>query len=145
MQEQEKNLELWRNKCVAAEKHLKEMHNLKSSLEKELDSKQAELEELKNNRADEKCNKFKELYEENVGKVADLQNQLMAVTERLEQFRQDGCKVAELKQELERQEKAWEVEREHLQKEKFGLAKRVEDLALANFVSSFKNFSVLER
>lgn len=122
------------------------MCRMKTELEKELENRQVEIDILNREKksCEEKCSEFKDLYDENAGKVADLQKQLLIIEERFGKLQEQDSIVAGLEHKLKTERKAWENEREYLQKEKSGLEKRIEQLALANYVSCFKlNFPEL--
>ncbi|KAM3728817.1 Microtubule-associated tumor suppressor [Dirofilaria immitis] len=143
--EGEKNAEIWRKKYDIAKKDMKEMHKIKIELEKELESKRAEVSSLNKEKksCDEECSKFKSLYNENAAKVVELQKQLHIIEERSKHLQEHDSKLAEL-EELKTEKKVWNDEREHLQKEKFGLEKRIEQLALANYELSTEKQALLE-
>ncbi|EFO25274.2 hypothetical protein LOAG_03212 [Loa loa] len=145
-EEGEKSAEIWRKKYDVAVGDMEEMHKIKTELEKELENKRVEIDILNREKrsCDEKCNKFKNLYDENAEKVAQLQKQLLVVEEKFKQLQEQDSKIADLEQKLETERKTWEDEREHLKKEKSGLEKRIEQLTLANYALSTEKQALLE-
>ncbi|VDK70772.1 unnamed protein product, partial [Onchocerca ochengi] len=144
--EGEKNAEIWRKKYDVAKKDMEEMHRMMTELEKDLKSRRVEIDNLNREKKScaEECNKFKSLYNENAGKVAELQKQLHLIEEKFKQLQEQDSKVAGLEQKLEVEKKVWEDEREHLQKEKAGLEKRIEQLALTNYTLSTEKQALLK-
>lgn len=117
-----------------------EMHRMKIGLEKELEERQTKIDILTREKriSDEKCNKFESLYDESAGRVAELQKQPLETDERFEQLGEQDFKMAEVARKLEAAQKAWDAEREHMQKERFDLEKRIEYLTSANHVNCFQ-------
>uniref|UniRef100_A0A915PSB2 Uncharacterized protein n=1 Tax=Setaria digitata TaxID=48799 RepID=A0A915PSB2_9BILA len=133
--EGERNAEIWRGKYDDMEKDREAMLRAKTELETELRSAKAKIARISKEKSDcdEKCSKFKCLFEENANKAAELQNQLLITEQRFKHLQESNLNFAELEQKLEMEKKTWEEEREHLHKEKSGLEKRIEQLALANY------------
>uniref|UniRef100_A0AAF5PJX3 Uncharacterized protein n=2 Tax=Wuchereria bancrofti TaxID=6293 RepID=A0AAF5PJX3_WUCBA len=144
--EGEKNAGIWMKKYSIAESNMVHIYKMKAHLEKELENKRAEINILNKEKksCEEKCNEFKGLYDESTGKVADLQKQLFVTEKKFEHLQEQDSKVAELEQKLEIEKKNWENEREHLQKEKSELEKRIEQLALTNYALSNEKQALLE-
>ncbi|VDO41729.1 unnamed protein product [Brugia timori] len=70
--------------------------------------------------------------------------QLFVTEKKFEHLQEQDSKITELEQKLEIEKKKWENEREHLQKEKLGLEKRIEQLALTNYALSNEKQALLE-
>uniref|UniRef100_A0A0R3RSV2 Coiled-coil domain-containing protein n=1 Tax=Elaeophora elaphi TaxID=1147741 RepID=A0A0R3RSV2_9BILA len=137
--EAEKNAEIWREKHNVTKIDMETIQGMKIELEKQLENRQIEIDNLNREKksCEEECSKFKDLYDVNAEKVVELRKQLHVIEERFGQLQ-------ELEQKLETEKKAWEDEREHLQKEKSGLEKRIEQLALANYALSSEKQTLLE-
>ncbi|KAK6112237.1 hypothetical protein QQG55_46910 [Brugia pahangi] len=144
--EGEKNAEIWMKKYSIAENNIVQVYEMKDDLEKKLENRRAEINILNKEKksCEEKCNEFKRLYDESTRKVADLEEQLFVTEKKFEHLQEQDSKITELEQKLEIEKKKWENEREHLQKEKSGLEKRIEQLALTNYALSNEKQALLE-
>ncbi|CAG9531385.1 unnamed protein product [Cercopithifilaria johnstoni] len=144
--EAEKNAEIWKKKYGVAENEMEKNHRMRIELGKQLENRRVEIDILNKEKknCEEKCNKFKDLYDESAGKVAELQKQLFAIEGRFEQLQEQDSKVGGLEQKLEAEKKAWDEEREYLKKEKLGLEKRIEQLALTNYALLSEKQTLLE-